>query len=138
MLRTTFDGPRSSTWVIDEPTTRRERVRGAKARPWTSPQHGMLFERCRSVHTFGMPAPIAVVALNARLEVERVTVLRPRRLFLPRPGIRHILECATDADVRPGDRFGRTTRSALRRDHAIHIGPRWPTTDQSPPRSSNT
>ncbi len=65
----------------------------------------MLFERCRSVHTFGMSFPIRVVALDRELKVVGVRTLAPRRLLLPRPGTRHLLECRADADLRPGDRF---------------------------------
>jgi hypothetical protein len=31
--------------------------------------------------------------------------LPPRRLLLPRPGVRHIIEAHADADIRIGDRF---------------------------------
>jgi hypothetical protein len=78
----------------------------------------MLIRRCRSVHTFGMGVPIKAVALDARLRVGRVWLLRPRRVLLPRPRVRHILECAVEADVRPGDRFFEEARSERRRGEA--------------------
>lgn len=65
----------------------------------------MLFEHCRSVHTIGMRVPITVAGLDREWRVRRVTVVRPRRLVLPRVGVRHILELDADADVRPGDRL---------------------------------
>jgi uncharacterized membrane protein (UPF0127 family) len=105
-------------WTIDEPTTRRERTRGLRGRPPPGIVHGMLFERCRSVHTFGMTAPIGVASLDARLHVVSVRTMRPRRVLLPRGRVRHILECGTGADVRPGDRFERPARSERRRGEA--------------------
>ena len=102
-----FLGPRGSDWTIEEPVTRRERMRGARDVRWLTPAHGMLFERCRSVHTFGMRKPITVASLDASMRVVRTLILRPRRVLLPRPGVRHTLECRADADVRPGDRFVR-------------------------------
>jgi hypothetical protein len=78
----------------------------------------MLFRRCRSVHTFGMRRPIAVVTLDAGLQVLAVIVMPPRRLLLPRRRVRHILECRTDADVRHGDRFIEVARPERRRGEA--------------------
>ena len=65
----------------------------------------MLLRRCRSVHTVGMRVSIVVASLDGHLRVVEVRTLRPGRLLLPRPGVRHILECPAEADVRPGDRF---------------------------------
>ena len=53
-----------------------------------------------------MSFPILVVALDRELKVVGVRTLAPRRVLLPRPGTRHLLECRADADLRPGDRFG--------------------------------
>jgi hypothetical protein len=78
----------------------------------------MFFERCRSVHTFGVATPITVASLDARLSVVSVRTMRPRRVLLPSPGVRHILECGADADVRPGDRFERPARPERRRGEA--------------------
>jgi uncharacterized membrane protein (UPF0127 family) len=65
----------------------------------------MMFERCRSVHTLGMRFPILVASLDRQGHVIRVRTMPPRRLMLPRPGVRSVLECPAGADVRPGDRF---------------------------------
>ena len=97
-----------SAWTVDEPGTRRERVRGARDLHWLTSTHGMLFRRCRSVHTFGMREPIIVAALDARMRVVHVRIVQPRRAWLPRPGVRHVLEARADADVERGDRFVRT------------------------------
>ena len=105
-------------WTIDEPTTRRERTRGLRGQAPLPMEHGMFFERCRSVHTVGMRVPIAVASLDAGFRVVSVRTMRPRRLLLPRRGVRHILECAAGADVRPGDRFELPARSERRRGEA--------------------
>lgn len=68
-----------------------------------APQRGMLLRRCRSVHTFGMTFPIDAVLLDEANGVLCVVRMPPRRLLLPRAGVRHILECAADSDLRPGD-----------------------------------
>jgi hypothetical protein len=65
---------------------------------------GMLFLRCRSVHTFGMRFGIRVVELDRDLRVLRVGDVSKRRLVLPRPRTRHILECSTDAEISVGER----------------------------------
>ena len=111
MRRASFRGSRGSEWTIEEPDTRRERMRGARDVRWRTSTHGMLFERCRSVHTFGMREPITVATLDADLSVTRTLVMRPRRLLLPKPRVRHMLECRADADVRTGDRFVRGARA---------------------------
>jgi hypothetical protein len=88
----------------------------------------MFLRRCRSVHTFGMRIPITVACLDRWLGVRWVAVVPPRRVVLPRRGIRHVLELGSDVDVRPGDRlrFDEASASMRSRDrgHAIHIGPR--------------
>ena len=63
----------------------------------------MLFRRARSVHTFGMRFPIAVVLLDRDLKVLSVKRLPPGRLLLPRPRARHVLECCQTTPLRPGD-----------------------------------
>jgi hypothetical protein len=88
----------------------------------------MFLRRCRSIHTFGMRIPITVACLDRWLGVRWVAVVPPRRVVLPRHGIRHVLELASDADVRPGDRLrfdeAPTSRRSRDRGQAIHIGPR--------------
>lgn len=105
MRRCEMTGPRGSRWRVDVPTSRRERVHGLRERERLSVDVAMLFERCRSVHTIGMPFPITVATLDREWRVRRVSVVRPRRVVLPRRHIRHVLELAVDADVRPGDRL---------------------------------
>jgi uncharacterized protein len=80
-------------------------MRGLRGRGSIEPGHAMLFERCRSVHTFGMRFPILVASLDASYRVVARRHMRPRRLLLPRPGVRHVLECREDADARVGDRL---------------------------------
>jgi hypothetical protein len=65
----------------------------------------MLFTDCRSVHSFGMRFPILVAGLDRDMNVRRLWKLSPQRLIMPRAGIRHMLECAADAEIVAGDRF---------------------------------
>jgi uncharacterized membrane protein (UPF0127 family) len=102
---TALGPPDLTPWVVEVPEGSRERRRGLSQRDGLKRNHAMLFFRCRSVHTFGMTFPILVVGLDRELRVERVWVVCPRRLILPRAGVRHILECAIDSDVAVGDRF---------------------------------
>ncbi|HEY7762834.1 MAG TPA: DUF192 domain-containing protein [Actinomycetota bacterium] len=121
-------GPRGLHLVAEVPTTRRERTRGLRGRDTLAPGRAMFLRRCRSVHTFGMRIPITVACLDRWLGVRWVAVVPPRRVVLPRRGIRHVLELGSDVDVRPGDRlrFDEASASMRSRDrgHAIHIGPR--------------
>jgi uncharacterized membrane protein (UPF0127 family) len=98
-------GPRNRTWTFEVPTRRRERVRGLRDRTELAPDHAMFFERCRSVHTVGMRFAITVASIDREGRVIHVGRMRPRRLMVPRPGVRSVLECHVDADVRAGDRF---------------------------------
>ncbi|MGE5227067.1 MAG: DUF192 domain-containing protein [Planctomycetaceae bacterium] len=90
---------------VEVPETRRERARGLLGRSGLAEGRGLLLERCRSVHTFGMGFPIDVVLLDRRWRVVRVVPMRPRRLLLPRLGVRHVLEVAEGAAPRPGLRL---------------------------------
>ena len=87
------------------PRTRAERSRGLLGRAGIDGDEALLLERTRSIHTFGMRFPIAVALLDRELVVHSVRPVRPGRLLLPRLGTRHVLECATDVDLRPGDRL---------------------------------
>ena len=87
------------------PETRRERVRGLRGTRRLAEREGLLLERCRSVHTFGMRFPIDAVLLDARWRVVRVVRLRPRRLLRPRVGVHHVLEVAEGAGPRTGLRL---------------------------------
>ena len=81
------------------------RFRGLRDRTDLAPDHAMLFERCRSVHTVGMRFTIVVASLDREGRVIHVRTMRPRRLMVPRPRVRSVLECHADADVRASDRF---------------------------------
>ena len=97
-------GSRAQVLRAEWPETRRERMRGWRGR-WVGPDDVLLLDRARSIHTFGMCLPISVALLDRELVVRSVRPVRPRRLLLPRPRIRHILECAEGVDLRPGDRL---------------------------------
>ena len=93
MRRVTLSDDADHRWSVDVPETRRERMEGMLHRPPLGEREGLLFERTRSVHTFGMRRPIGVALLDAHLVVRWVRTVRPGRVVLPRPGIRHVLEC---------------------------------------------
>ncbi|HEX9123680.1 MAG TPA: DUF192 domain-containing protein [Actinomycetota bacterium] len=97
--------PRGAKWRLSLPETRRERMRGLIGASEPERRSALFIERARSVHTFGMRFAIAVVLLGADHRVIRVLRVPPRRLVLPRPGVRHVLECAVHTDVREGDRL---------------------------------
>jgi hypothetical protein len=63
----------------------------------------MLFERTRSIHTFGMRFDIAVVVLDGYLRVLEVLRVHPGRLVRPRLRARHLLEAPAGANLLPGD-----------------------------------
>ena len=105
MRRQTLIDPRGRQWRVDVPVGRRERMRGLRDRGWLAPDHALLLQGCRSVHTFGMRFPIAVVFLDARQRVVAVRRTPPARVLLPRMRARHVLECPVDTDLRPGDRL---------------------------------
>jgi uncharacterized membrane protein (UPF0127 family) len=89
---------------VEVPQTRRERMRGLLGRRALEPGRGLLLERTRTIHTFGMRFPLRVAFLDRELRVLEVQDLPPGRIVLPRPGARHILEYA-NADLRMGDRL---------------------------------
>jgi uncharacterized membrane protein (UPF0127 family) len=101
--RQTLIDPRGRRWLVDVPQRRRERMRGLRDRHWLAPDHAFLLSRCRSVHTFGMGFPIAVVFLDPVGKVVSVRRTPPARVLLPRVRARHVLECPVDTDLRPGD-----------------------------------
>jgi uncharacterized membrane protein (UPF0127 family) len=105
MQRIEVIDPRRRRWLVEVPVTHRERTHGLRGRRWLPPDHAMLFQRCRSVHTVGMEFPIALALLDARFRVVAVRRLPPGRVLFPRPGVRHILECPYETDLRPGDRL---------------------------------
>ena len=68
----------------------------------------MLFERARSVHTFGMREPIVVAFLTLDRRVLRVATVPPRRIVWCARA-RHVLEAPAGTDLRVGDRFAAAT-----------------------------
>lgn len=90
---------------VQVPQTRAERRHGLLGRRALEGDEAMLFERARSVHTFGMRFEIDVALLDADLVVNRVVPMRPGRLLLPRRRTRHLLECSVEAGLRVGDRL---------------------------------
>jgi uncharacterized membrane protein (UPF0127 family) len=103
-----MDGP-GGGWRLLVPRTRRERMRGLRGHPPPGPRVGMLFRRCRSVHTFGMEHAIRLAFLDRELRIVAMVAAKPRRLFLPRRRTRHILECDDSSELRIGDRFRATS-----------------------------
>jgi uncharacterized protein len=67
---------------------------------------GMLFPRCRSVHTFGMSFTVQIAFLDARGCVRSVRTADPGRLLVDL-GAREVFECAIGAKLKPGDRLSR-------------------------------
>jgi uncharacterized protein len=100
---------------VSIPETPRERARGLIGRKDLSLGEGLLLERCRSVHTFGMRYPIDVVLMDRSHRVVRVVRMAPGRLLLPRPGVRHILEVAAGEGPPAGSRLGFIASARTRR-----------------------
>ncbi len=103
-----MDGP-GGGWRVLIPETRRERMRGLRGHPRPGPREAMLFQRCRSVQTFGMKGAISVVFLDRAMEVIAVRRCRPGRLVAAPRRARHILECDIRSELRIGDRFSPAT-----------------------------
>jgi uncharacterized membrane protein (UPF0127 family) len=99
-----MDGP-GGGWRVLIPETRRERMRGLRGHPPPGLREAMLFQRCRSVQTFGMAWPISVVFLDREMRVLEVSHCRPGRLVTARRRARHVLEAHARSDLRIGDRF---------------------------------
>ncbi|HEY2965965.1 MAG TPA: DUF192 domain-containing protein [Actinomycetota bacterium] len=87
------------------PETRGERMRGLRGHPTLPADAALLLDGTRSIHTFGMRFAIVAALLDRDLVVRRARSIPPGRLLLPRPGIRHVLECAEGINVLPGDRL---------------------------------
>jgi uncharacterized protein len=90
---------------VSIPQTRRERARGLIGHAPLTRTQGLLLERCRSIHTFGMRDPIDVVLLDRSYRVRAVVRMVPRRLLLPRFGIRNVLEVAAGEAPAKGSRL---------------------------------
>ena len=99
-----MDGP-GGGWRVLLPETRRERMRGLRGPPPPGPREAMLFHRCRSVHTFGMREPIAVVFLDRGMRVLAVKRCGPGRLVVGPRRARHVLESGKRTRLRVGDRL---------------------------------
>lgn len=95
--------PRGGWWRVEVPTGLRERMRGLIGRDRMDTGRALLLPRTRSIHTFGMRFTVSVALLDARFRVIAVRTVGPRRIVLPRRGVRHVLECGAGADLRPGD-----------------------------------
>jgi len=95
--------PRGGRWRVEVPTGLRERIRGLTGRNRMDPGRAFLLPWARSIHTFGMRFAISVALLDARFRVIAVRTIGPRRIVLPRRGVRHILEYGAGADLRLGD-----------------------------------
>jgi uncharacterized membrane protein (UPF0127 family) len=99
LLQTASD-PSGIALDVEVPTTHRERARGLLGRRPVP----MLFERARSVHTFGMREEIVVAFLDRDYRVIRVATVPPRRIVWS-VRARHVLEMPADARLSLGDRL---------------------------------
>ena len=97
--------PRGRQWSVEIAVTRPDRMRGLRGRAELPSRHALLLQKARSIHTFGMRFPITAVWLDAHFRVLKVTLVPPRRLPIPPFRARHVLECPSDFDLEPGDRF---------------------------------
>jgi len=105
VIPATLVGRRGLRIRVDIAIGRAERARGLLGAPPLGRREGLLLPRTRSVHTFGLRAPITVVRLRDDLSVIDSVRLPPRRIVFPRRGTTHILELADGADLRTGDRL---------------------------------
>jgi uncharacterized membrane protein (UPF0127 family) len=80
-------------------------MRGLIGRATLDPHEALLLEHTRSIHTFGMRFPISVALLDRHRTIRKVRRILPRRILLPRPGIREVLELHDGVDARQGDRL---------------------------------
>jgi uncharacterized membrane protein (UPF0127 family) len=100
MVTRSLVGPRGAVLRVEVPTSLRERTRGLRGRR-PAP---MLFERARSVHTFGMGEAIVVAFLDRSYRVLRVTTVPPRRIVWSVQA-RHVLELPAGTRMSRGDRL---------------------------------
>jgi len=80
-------------------------MHGLLGRRSLQPDEALLLERTRSVHTFGMRFPILVALLDRDGVIRTIVSMVPRRVLLPRPGVRYVLEANPGADLRSRDRL---------------------------------
>jgi uncharacterized protein len=124
-MRALTSGPRVATFEIERARTKGERMRGLLGRD-LAPGTAMLFERCRSIHTFGMRRPITVAFLDEGLRVIRVARVPPARMLLCRRA-RHAIECHIGALIGVGDVVADTRKG--QRDpprYTLAAAPLWP------------
>lgn len=85
-------------------TSRRERQRGLLGRDGV--EGALLLSPAGAVHTVGMRFAVDVAYLDRRMRVRAVRTMRPGRVGLPRPWVRHVMEAEAGAlgrwGVRPG------------------------------------
>jgi hypothetical protein len=87
-------------------------MRGLRGHPPPAMREGMFFERCRSVHTFGMRSAISVAFLDRALRVVEVRRCRPGRVIRARaPAGRHAIECDARSELRIGECFRPAARA---------------------------
>src|SRR3990172_4113917 len=102
-------------WLLSLPQTPRERRRGLLGRQALHPCEALVLADCRSVHTVGMRFAIDVVLLDRGWRTLRVVRMTPRRILLPRPGARHVVEVAAGRGCAFSQALdGRTTRRMQR------------------------
>jgi uncharacterized protein len=95
--------PRGRSWSVEVPRTARERMRGLWGRRSLPAGAGMLFHRCRSIHTVGMRFPLDVVFLDRTFRVVDVRPVWPGRWFVRCGGAAHVLELAAGSGIRSGE-----------------------------------
>jgi len=105
MRRIDLVAPRGTILRAQVPETRRERMKGLRGRSNLAADAALFLQSARSIHTFGVRFPISAAMLDRDLVVRSVRRMPPGQLLLPRSGVRHVLECAVGADLRPGDRL---------------------------------
>jgi uncharacterized membrane protein (UPF0127 family) len=105
MRRIDLVAPRGAILRAQAPETRRERMRGLLGRPSLGRDQALLWKRRGPSIRSGMGFPIRVALLDHDHVVRRILHVPPNRLLRPRRGVRHVLEYAQGADLRPGDRL---------------------------------
>ena len=86
---------------------RRARRRGLLGREGLAGDEGLLLERCRMVHTFGMRFAIGLIFLDKNGRVVRIVRSLPPGRLCACLRARDVVECGADSPaldaVRPGD-----------------------------------
>ena len=95
--------PRGGEWLVEVPSTARQRMRGLLGRGAAPPFTGMLFRNCRTIHTLFMRFPLEVVFLDRTLRIIDVQQAEPGRWSVRSSGATHILEVPAGSGLRRGD-----------------------------------